>query len=134
MTKEKMLKGAEYALLVFIPWGLGTSTKWRWDHYASPQEIWRRDWLELLLLVAWCIAPIVLRPLQTPGVSLQQRYAVTGMILGAGVAWFMWCAEMLGPSKRPGGVTVLTILGMLAVAGYLRIGWGVHTKSVGRIS
>jgi len=120
VTKEKRMQMAEYALLVFVPWGLGTSTEWfRYD----PFDRWTRDGLELLLLAAWCIAPIVIRPLTTAGVSVQQRYAVTGMILGAGVAWFMWCADILSNWERPGGWAVLVILGLLAVAGYLRIGW-----------
>ena len=124
MTKEKWLRMAEYALLVFVPWGLGTSTRWRWAGANNPLDRWPGDWLELLLLAAWCIAPIVVRPLTTPGVSVQQRYAVSGLILGAGVAWFLWCAEELtSRPARPGGVAVLVILGLLAVAGFLRIGW-----------
>lgn len=120
MTKEKRMRMAEYALLVFVPWGLGTSTSW---FLYDPFDRWTRTWLELLLLAAWCIAPIVIRPLTTAGVSVQQRYAVTGMILGAGVGWFMWCARGLSYVQRPGGGAVLVILGLLAVAGYLRIGW-----------
>ena len=134
MTKDKMMRSAEYAFLMFIPWGLGTSTGWEWEWYPEygwdTIDSWQGDWQELLLLAAWCIAPIVIRPLTTPGVSVQKRYAVTSLILGSGLAWFLWCAEGLGDyyRGRPGGVTVLTILGLLAVAGYLRTGWGVRTK------
>ena len=126
MKKEKLLQRAEYAFLVFIPWGFGASLDWRFDlSFHNPLEVWLDKGLELLLLAAWCIAPIVVRPLTTPGVSVQQRYAVTSLILGSGVAWFMWCAETLPHwnSDRPGGVAVLVTLGLLAVAGYLRIGW-----------
>jgi len=133
VTKDKMMRSAEYAFLMFIPWGLGTSTMWQWYQYRRPLytiDKWIDHWKELLLLAAWCIAPIVIRPLTTPGVSVQKRYAVTSLILGSGLAWFLWCAEGLGDDYRgrPGGVTVLTILGLLAVAGYLRTGWGVRTK------
>jgi ammonia channel protein AmtB len=45
----------------------------------------------LWLLLALCAAPIVLRPLTTPGASLQQRYVVVALILGAVLMWFGWC-------------------------------------------
>jgi hypothetical protein len=89
----------------------------------------RGSFLAFLLLLLWCAAPVFLRPLTTPGVSIQQRYAVGGLILGAGVTWFSMVPEGgdLIPYASPGTLSVLLIVGLVGVAGYLRLGWKKQT-------
>jgi len=84
----------------------------------------------LLTLALWTTAPIKIRPLTTPGVTLQQRYAVVALILGAGLAWLVWLGETLnGESwKNPSGLGILTTVGLLAAAVFLRLGWKKGTQ------
>lgn len=123
LTKAQRLRIAEYGLLVFVFWGFGRSTGWEWSRFRFPPERWLQDWVELLLLIACCGAPILLRPLTHIGATTQQRYAVCGFVLAAGLAWLLWISEALGRSTSSSGLAVFSVVSLLGVAGYLRISW-----------
>jgi len=117
--RMKQLRGAEYGLVVLWLWGLVvTGQNERWDFYRLPSACW----VGLLTLAIWTGAPILMRPLTTPGVTPQQRYAVGALILGAGLAWLVWLRETLDDND-PSGLGILTTVGLVAVAGFLRLGW-----------
>jgi hypothetical protein len=78
----------------------------------------------LVSLAAWCIAPLVLRPLSYPGKSPNQRFALSSIIAAAGIVWWIWLMECLpngfDPEHR---FPVLVVYALLAAAIYVRIGW-----------
>lgn len=83
----------------------------------------------LVFLGVCVVAPVALRPLTTPGVSVQRRYAVGALLVGAHVAWFVFLAENMGRRfEDPSKMGILLILALVGFAGFLRLGWSEATR------
>jgi hypothetical protein len=146
MTNQSLRRVAEYSFMIVFLWGLYVCTSPgnmlfmvdRWDGHSVARviELASKDavrdlgrmWPQLLLLLIWCSTPIFLRPLTTRGVSTQQRYVVAGLNVSAGLVWWIWFSEPLESGGRlyladGDGLPLLAMLGLLALAGYFRVGW-----------
>jgi hypothetical protein len=81
-------------------------------------------WIGLVTLGAWTFAPLVLRPLSTPGITIQQRYAVIALVMGAGLSWLIWLSKSLrDESVGSDSLGIFITIGLVAIAGFLRLGW-----------
>lgn len=142
MTKQSLRRVAEYSFMIVFLWGLYVCfssgnrllkvDRWAGISVEVGSEKAMRDlgrmWPQLLLLLIWCSTPIFLRPLTTRGVSTQQRYVVAGLNVSAGLLWWIWLSEPLKSGSRlyladRDGLPLLGMLGLLALAGYFRVGW-----------
>jgi hypothetical protein len=150
MTKQSLRRVAEYSFLSVFLWQCCACISWSNPLFElrSLEELDERlivpgakaglsnlseEWPELLVLLIWCSTPIFLRPLTTQGVSTQQRYVVAGLTASAGLVWWIWLGPLLWGSGRRfayslhlaerDGLPLLGMLGLLALAGYFRIGW-----------
>ncbi|MCA9294133.1 MAG: hypothetical protein KDA20_09995 [Phycisphaerales bacterium] len=78
----------------------------------------------LLACATWTLLPVFLRPLTTPGISLQRRYALCAFIVGAGFSWGLFFWQALGEYGDPiGKLGALVTVGFIAIAVFIRLGW-----------
>lgn len=136
LRRTPWARRAEYGLLGFLIWGLvfainDADRTYSWGgsksrigkvmgKLVSPDDYY---WVGLLTLALWTAAPLVMRPLTTSGATPQQRYAVSALTLGAGVVWAVWVRESLD-DQSPSGLGIVLTIGLVAFAGFLRLGWG----------
>jgi len=115
----------------------------RLTHPSALENLLHYDGLELMTLAAWTICPIVLRPLSSGQIPAQKRFAVCCLVLAAGGLWFAlgsWGHLGMGgiretlledylEDQTPSPPLMLLVPALVAVAGYLRLGWAKERSS-----
>ena len=147
MTKQRRM---EFGLLVPLAIGLFVAInkaasfghfpyngRWIKGSLADPQA-WvprlfdpgSRFPVSILVLAAWTLAPVFLRPLTFPNATAQQRYAVCAIILVAALAWLVLLGGgLIDPyDESSSKLGILIVAGLLACAGFVRVGWSRPAK------
>jgi hypothetical protein len=123
-SRQQRLRAAEFGLVVF--WFMGLFVAIDDARVKNITKLFDPDesylW-GLLTLAAWSCAPIVIRPLTTTGITLQQRYAAGALILGSGLAWLVLLGESLDNEDEPSKLGILITIGLVAAAGFIWVGW-----------